>query len=162
LEILHYDVFEDFFYTNCTIIKERRANNKTEFLTEQLIDLNNVLSSEIYVKNQIPFSCYIFPSYLLKGIEFDTSMRAYEDWDFLLSVLDKKFPQYLPIFSSKIYQVDEDTSDRRGSSTVAKDFNAVLDYLYVYRRHQSPNIEIQEKRSSLLSKFGLVFPRTLI
>jgi len=96
----------------------------------------------------------IFKS-ILKGIEFDPYMRAYEDWDFLLSVFDKKMPTHIPILSSRVYEVSDETTDRRGSTASAQDFNAVLDYLYVYRRHPIADIEVKEKRSKLLTQAGL-------
>ncbi len=145
----------DFVYVNCSVVKERRLNNKTEFISENFLEISKSLDINIYVKNQVHMSCYIFPSSILKGIKFDTTMRAYEDWDFLLSVLDKKFPKHLPILGSRVYEVDDSTTDRRGSSDNAQNFNAVLDYLYVYRRHQSPNNNVRERRSSLLKQAGL-------
>jgi hypothetical protein len=51
--------------------------------------------------------------------------------------------------------VDDATTDRRGSSPGAKDSNAILDYLYVYRRHASPSAEIQMKRKLLLDSVDL-------
>lgn len=155
LEINYVDLKNDFIYVNCSVVKERRLPGAVEFLSERNLDIGKSLSLDVYVKNQIHMSCYIFPSYLIKGLEFDVSMRAYEDWDFLLSVLDRKFPKHLSILGSRVFEVDDDTSDRRGSSESAQDFNAVLDYLYVYRRHPAPNADIKGKRSDMLKQYGL-------
>jgi hypothetical protein len=89
-------------------------------------------------------------------------MRAYEDWDFLLNFYKEKLPVHTPIVCSNIFEVDDETTDRRGSSADALNFNAVIDYLYVYRRHQSPNEEIRRKRKALLDSVGLVLPIEMV
>jgi len=113
------------------------------------------LTSEVYIKNQVHMSCFAFPKQLLQGIEFDPFMRAYEDWDYLLSVFNRAMPTYVPLLGSRVFEVEDATTDRRGSSEQAQDFNAVLDYLYVYRRHPAPTSELKQKRASLLSTTGL-------
>jgi len=117
---------------------------------EVLLNLVGQLTEDVYVKNQIHMSCFAFPRALLQGIMFDTFMRAYEDWDFLLSVFDRQMPVHVPIVGSRVFEVDDDTSDRRGSSQSAIDFNAVLDYLYVYRRHPAPSEAVRQKRAELM------------
>ncbi|WP_300171922.1 glycosyltransferase family A protein [uncultured Nitrosomonas sp.] len=150
------------FYFNCNIVKESRPKSGPIPLAESFFNTAENLTINIFVKNQIPICCFVFPSALLKGLEFDTSMRAYEDWDFLLSVFKQKIPTHIPITSSTVFQVDDTTTDRRGSSAPAKDFNAVLDYLYVYRRHPSPNADIQLKRKLLLDSVGLTLPQSML
>lgn len=155
LEINYASLIDEFFYVNCSVVKERRLPNETVFLSEIELNIGENLNLDIYVKNQIHMSCYIFPSYLIKELRFDESMRAYEDWDFILSVLNKKFPKHISISGSRVFEVDDETSDRRGSSESAQDFNAVLDYIYVYRRHAAPNNLIQQKRALILNHSGL-------
>lgn len=157
LEINYKNLNDEFFYVNCSVVKERRLPGESIFISERNLDISKSLNLDVYVKNQIHMSCYIFPYHLIKDLEFDLSMRAYEDWDFLLSVLDRKFPKHISIYGSRVFEVDDNTSDRRGSSESAQDFNAALDYLYVYRRHAAPNNEIKEKRASILNKCGLNF-----
>ena len=89
-------------------------------------------------------SCFLFSKALIAGLEFDQTMRAYEDWDFLLSVFERKMPRHISVMCSQIFEVDDATTDRRGSSVDARNENSVLDYLYVYRRHSAPNPEIQK------------------
>jgi len=107
-------------------------------------------------------SCFSFPRLILKDLFFDKTMRAYEDWDFLLSVFDRDFPVYVDILGSRVFEVDDDTSDRRGNSAPAKDFNAVLDYLYVYRRHPGATDAIREGRQLLLMSVGLNIAKELL
>ena len=145
-------------YFNCSVVKERRLPEGPIYISEQALDLAGHLTPQVYVKNQIHMSCFIFPAWLIKGIKFDPTMRAYEDWDFLLSIFDVSFPKHLPFLGSKVYEVEDETTDRRGSSQSANDFNAVMDYIYVYRRHKSPDKDIQRLRQLLIENTGLSIP----
>jgi GalNAc5-diNAcBac-PP-undecaprenol beta-1,3-glucosyltransferase len=143
------------FYFNCNIIKESRPESGPVKLSESFLNTADRLTPDVFVKNQVHMSCFIFSKSLLNGLEFDTTMRAYEDWDFLLSAFERQFPIHIPITCSNIYEVDDNTTDRRGSSKDATNFNAPIDYLYVYRRHASPTEEIRAKRKKLLDSVNL-------
>jgi glycosyltransferase involved in cell wall biosynthesis len=141
-------------YFNCSVVKESRNSSKPHRIGEKFLDTSGLLDINVFVKNQVHMSCFAFPAELLRSIEFDTHMRAYEDWDFLLSVFERKMPHHHPVLGSAVYEVDDETSDRRGNSQPAQDFNAVIDYLYVYRRHPV-STELQLPRSRLLASAGL-------
>lgn len=149
-------------YCNCSVAKERRLADEPEVLSEVALNLAGGLTEEVYVKNQIHMSCFAFPRNLLAGIRFDVSMRAYEDWEFLLSVIDRQFPEHVPILASRVFEVDDDTSDRRGSSKEATDLNALFDYLYTYRRHPAPNQDLRQKRASLMANCGFQVPSDML
>ena len=150
------------FYFNCSIVKESRNSESPEKISEIQLSVEGKLDLDVYVKNQVHMSCFVFPRELLNRLTFDRTMRAYEDWDFLLAVFDRKFPAYLNCLGSQIYEVDDNTTDRRGSSSSANDFNAVLDYLYVYRRHKAPTPALAHKRSELLRSAGLEIPASFL
>jgi glycosyltransferase involved in cell wall biosynthesis len=145
-------------YMNSLVIKESRPATGPIFISEKFLDFKDSLNNNVFVKNQIHMSCFLFSSHTINDLKFDTHMRAYEDWDFQLFAIERYFPKHLPILSSCVYEVDDDTSDRRGASENAKDFNAVMDYLYVYRRHASPSVEIALKRKELLYSCGIDIP----
>lgn len=142
-------------YLNCSVVNERRPGGEPQFISEAEVDLAGRLSLDVYVKNQVHMSCFVFPRPLLDGLRFDAAMRAYEDWDFQLSVFDRAWPVHKPILASRVFEVPDDTTDRRGAGRPATDFNAVLDYLYVFRRHRAPTPEIGAKRAELISRFGV-------
>jgi GalNAc5-diNAcBac-PP-undecaprenol beta-1,3-glucosyltransferase len=149
-------------YFDCAVIKESRLPGGPIANSIATLSCAGVVTDEIYVKNQIHMSCMLFPSNIARQLQFDTSMRAYEDWDFVLSALDISSIKHIPIMCSKVYEVDDESTDRRGSSADAQNFNAVLDYLYVYRRHKSPTNAIAEKRHQLLSSVGLSLATNLL
>ena len=149
-------------YANCSVITERRLPGGPEQLSEIGLNMAGCLTDEVYVKNQVHMSCFAYPRMLLDGLEFDTTMRAYEDWEFMLATFDREMPEHLPILGSRIYEVHDDTTDRRGSSAMATNFNAVLDYLYVYRRHPAPRVELIRLREELLKLVGLPIPSDMV
>lgn len=144
-------------YFNCSVVKETRNSDGPQYLEESFLDTKENLNQFVFVKNQVHMSCFAFPRELLFELKFDPYMKAYEDWDFLLSIFERKMPIHVPILGSQIHEVDDESSDRRGSTVAAKDFNAVIDYLYVYRRHPV-DITLREKRAAFLANAGLVLP----
>ena len=77
-------------------------------------------------------------------------------------MFDREMPTHVPFLGSRVFEVSDDTTDRRGSSKAANDFNAVLDYLYVYRRHPAPTPELRRKRADLLARTGLPIDADLL
>jgi len=144
-------------YFDCSVVTESRLTEGPVFLSEITLKQAGKLTEEAYVKNQIHMSCFAFPRELLSNLVFDPFMRAYEDWDFCLSVFERKMPVYLPFVGSRIYEVHDQTTDRRGASPQATGLDAVFDYLYVYRRHSSPNKAISAKRALLMNQVGMIF-----
>ena len=142
-------------YFNCTVVQESRLIDGPVTLSEVALDLSGRLTQDVYVKNQVHMSCFAWPRTLLDGINFDTHMRAYEDWDFQLAAYTRQWPQHIPILGSRIFEVSDETTDRRGQSQDAQNFNAVLDYLYVYRRWPAPSDALKRKRADLLEYAGL-------
>lgn len=149
-------------YFNCSIVKETRGSGEPQFISESVLGLQNTLTEDVYVKNQVHMSCFVFPMAIVRSLSFDSAMRAYEDWDFQLSAYDQEFPIHIPLLGSRVFEVDDLSSDRRGSSQAATDLNAVFDYLYVYRRHPARDDRIKERRQQLLASVGLTIDKDLL
>ena len=152
----------DLTYTDSIVVKETRPVSGPIKLDELFHSHKDLLNESVYVKNKVHMSSFIFTRSALTGLEFDSQLMAYEDWDFQLAVIEKVNPAYLPIVSSMIHEVDDNTTDRRGSTKAAEDYNAILDYLYIYRRHKAPNPLIQEMRASLLEFAGLKIDKNFL
>jgi predicted O-linked N-acetylglucosamine transferase (SPINDLY family) len=148
-------------YFNCTVVKEARKQEGPEHISDSYLDNAGRLDKSVFIKNQVHMSCFAMPRTLIQELEFDSYMRAYEDWDFLLSVFERTMPIHVPILGSRVYEVDDVTTDRRGSSKAANDANAAIDYLYVYRRHPVPR-QLQEQRAALLVSSGLTLTPDLL
>jgi len=149
-------------YFDCSVVKETRGSGEPQFISESVLNLQNTLTEDVYVKNQVHMSCFVFPMAIVRSLSFDSAMRAYEDWDFQLSAYDQEFPIHIPLLGSRVFEVDDLSSDRRGSSQAATDLNAVFDYLYVYRRHPARDDRIKERRQQLLASVGLTIDKDLL
>lgn len=145
-----------------TVVTERRDPDSLMLLSQASVDWSSRLNEQIWIRNQVHLSSLAFPRRLLQGRTFDIYMRAYEDWEFLLGVLGQEFPVHLPFTGSVIYETDAQSLDRRGTSLQANDFNAVLDYLYVYRRHPAPTHALKAFRARLLAGFGLAIHESML
>lgn len=151
-----------FSYGNFNIKDEIRSMNGSEIISEYEVDSSNMLNKMIYVKNQLPLSSFIFPMNLLRSIRYDLNMLAYEDWDFVLSVLELEKPTHINFKVVNIYQVSQGESDRRGSSAEANGWNAILDYIYVYKKHKINDESVKKMREELLRLVGLNVPAEFI
>lgn len=148
----------DIALCNFTVVKERRPEGEAQWLGEDPVDSARRYHEGIFVKNQIHMSAVIFSATALQGREFDPYMRAYEDWEFMLGVIKDRTVFHVPLMLSRVHEVHDQTTDRRGDQVFANDFNAVLDYLYVYRRYPAPSEPIRQQRHQLLKQCGLTVP----
>jgi glycosyltransferase involved in cell wall biosynthesis len=144
-----------FVYFDCVVVKEKRSGPHPEFVSELPIDMTGRLTEQVHIQNQIHMSCVVFPRTLIGSTRFDPFMRAYEDWDFMLAIFRKEMPAHVPVQGSIIYETTDASSDRRGASSDATNANAVMDYLYVYRRHPAPTEALREQRAALMQRVGM-------
>lgn len=133
---------------------ESRPNGVGVLISKEIAQYGLALNEEFYVRNQIPLSCVCIPSRLAKDLEFDIYMTAYEDWEYLMRLFIKEWPTYEDLALPTIYVVPDDTTDRRGQSVNAQNENAILDYLYAYKRTPAINSGIADKRAGLINAFG--------
>ncbi len=143
-----------FVYFNGTVVYERRPAHGPKELERADVDFNGQLNPLVYVRNQVHFSCYAFPRRLLERQRFDPTLRAYEDWDFLLGVLKVEAPTHLAILGSLIHEVSDETTDRRGNSDLAEGISGALDYVYVYRKHPAPTANLKRVRAEFLKAYA--------
>jgi GalNAc5-diNAcBac-PP-undecaprenol beta-1,3-glucosyltransferase len=147
-----------FVYCNATVVYESRPADGPQEISRSALDLSGQLTPLVYVRNQVHMSCYAFPRRVLLGLQFDESLRAYEDWDFILAVLGREIPTHVAVNASLIYEVRDSTTDRRGSSSPAKGISGALDYLYVYRRHPAPTPDLKKIRGDFIRSMGVEVP----
>jgi GalNAc5-diNAcBac-PP-undecaprenol beta-1,3-glucosyltransferase len=116
----------------------------------------------LYVKNFIFTQAAIFPVHTLKGRVQDRFMRSLEDWEFLLNIYQEHDFAYKDHLGAIIYKDFTNPGNRRGSSEKAKNFEVVLDYLYVYRRWPAPTDELKRLRAELIGGGGLPIDPTFL
>jgi GalNAc5-diNAcBac-PP-undecaprenol beta-1,3-glucosyltransferase len=142
-------------YGDCTVIAERRPPTGPELLGASPMSCAGLLNDWLHVKNQVHMSCYALPRSFIGARRFDCFMRAYEDWEFLLGLYRKQPAEHVAIQASFVFEVYDETSDRRGASLEASGTDAVLDYLYVYRRYPAPDDAMRQQRAALLAAHGM-------
>lgn len=144
--------------TDCTVVTESRVDAGPVELDRQPMRSSAALTEGVYIKNQVPFSSFVWPRADVQDLRFDAHMKAYEDWEFVLQTLARAVPLPVALPGPCIHVVKDDTTDRRGSSEAAQDLRAVMDYLYVYQRHPAPNDAVREQRLALMQQFGVPLP----
>jgi glycosyltransferase involved in cell wall biosynthesis len=148
-----------FVYFECSSVVESRAAQQPRFISETARNYANMLNERVYVQNRIPIPCFAFPRERIGKIRFDPYLKAYEDWDFILALLDNgEFPTYLPIRGIRIFSVKDDSTDRRGDHKDAKDLPGAIIYLYVYYRHPAPTVSLQQQREIMIKLLGIPIP----
>lgn len=159
-QVLGHASFQDnrCFYVDGVAVTESRPASGPVIHSESALGLRGSLNEMVFVKNQIPFSCFLFPRSVIQSMAFDEHMRAYEDWEFVLNYLTREWPQHLPLTGPRIHIVQDETTDRRGSSAAAKDFRAVMDYLYVYHRYPVSDPQLRERRWQMMQLFAIPLP----
>jgi glycosyltransferase involved in cell wall biosynthesis len=151
-----------FVWFNCSVVQESRFESVPKFIDETPLDLSHSFTEQIYLKNQVHMSCVAFPRDLIGNTRFDPYLKAYEDWDFLLSIIGKEAPTHLPVTGSRVFEVKDESSDRMGNGSYIHSFNSVMDYLYIYRRHPAPNDALRQQRVALLKSVGLEVPADML
>jgi glycosyltransferase involved in cell wall biosynthesis len=146
--------------TDCTVVTESRPDTGPVELERQPMASSAALTEGVYIKNQAPLSCYVWPRSDVQDLRFDVHMKAYEDWEWVLQTLARTVPLPVALPGPCIYVVKDDTTDRRGSSAAAQDQRAVMDYLYVYQRHPAPSDAVRQQRLALMQQFGVPLPAT--
>ncbi|QGZ62714.1 glycosyltransferase family 2 protein [Paraburkholderia acidisoli] len=151
-----------FVYFDCNVVTENRAGERPEYISERRLDTAGRLNEMVFVQNQVHMSCLMFPRTVIGNTRFDVSMRAYEDWEFILAILSKEMPEHVALDCSTVYEVADASSDRRGDSGNATNAHAIMDYLYVYRRHPAPSDALRQQRAALMQRVGMGLPPELL
>lgn len=144
--------------TDCTVVTESRPETGPIELDRESMASSTALTEGVYIKNQVPFSCFVWPRSEVQDLRFDAHMKAYEDWEFVLQTLARTVPLPVALPGPCIYVVKDETTDRRGSSEAAQNQRAVMDYLYVYQRHPAPSPAVREQRLALMQMLGVPLP----
>ncbi|WP_198266398.1 glycosyltransferase family 2 protein [sulfur-oxidizing endosymbiont of Gigantopelta aegis] len=149
----------DVIYGNVNFLKEDRE--KDIIFPDPPIS-HAVIANDfpnMYVKNFIYTQACIFPAEAIKQVSQDTHMRSFEDWEFLLAVASKTNFKPINLLGAIIYKDYINKGNRRSTTDAAKDFELVLDYLYVYRRWPAPNEKLKAMRSEMLESQGLTIAK---
>ncbi|QFY88666.1 glycosyltransferase family 2 protein [Magnetovirga frankeli] len=142
-------------YGDVVIIKEDRKKGVLLPDPPERMPSTTYEFQSIYVKNFIYTPACLYPSHLIRGIKQDTHMRSFEDWEFVLSVISRVEFKPLDQVVAIVYKDYINVGNRRSTTEAARNFELVLDYLYVYRRWPAPTLDLKKKREDMLKSVGL-------
>lgn len=121
------------------------------------VSIADVTDDSVYVRNRIPNSCLAYRRDVLDGVTNNPDMVIYEDWDFLLSVLQKGCTlTYVASDGVVIHKTPADAPEnmRRGNSNEELVVKVMME---LYIRHPARNMETRLARQALLASANLHF-----
>lgn len=152
------DSSPDILFCSFSICTEDRTKNPPEAVSFETFSIAEITRESIYVRNTIPNNCLIYRREIIANNMHDTSLRIYEDWDFLLLCLREHALTYVPIYSVVIYKTispEAEENMRRGNTRNDLVCSATLD---LYKKHPAPDMETRLARQSFFSSAGINLP----
>jgi glycosyltransferase involved in cell wall biosynthesis len=149
-------IYSDIFYTNYIKVQEDRSNSQLlNFNHYQVRDINFEL---IMISNFIPSNCVFVNSNLAKLIKFDSKLNSHEDWDWLISLKQITTFEHIDIVGPIIYEsiTNSRNQDAHQSRQIA------FDFLSIYRKWPTPNIETKQLRKKILMDLGLTVDESFL
>jgi glycosyltransferase involved in cell wall biosynthesis len=141
-------------FTDFKVLEEDRNQTPPTQLKLTAFSLAGTTAEQVFVRNTIPNSCLVYRSDILKNVRFDTTMKLYEDWDFLLQVLALAPLQHAPgngVVIHKSYVAGE-ANLRRGNS---QDHILIESTAEIFRRHRAPSAAVAQGRTELMATAGV-------
>nr|WP_154368922.1 glycosyltransferase [Duganella alba] len=130
---------------------ENRAVSPPELLgPTHKVSIADVTDDSVYVRNRIPNSCIAYRRDVLQGVTNNPDMIIYEDWDFLLNVLNGRTLTHLATDGVVIHKTEPDAPQnmRRGNSNEGLVVQVMLE---LYQRYPARNMETRLARQALLA-----------
>ncbi|MBV7539224.1 glycosyltransferase [Duganella sp. sic0402] len=135
---------------------EDRAVYPPTFISNQSMSIAGATFDSIYVRNTIPNSCLAYRADVVKGVRTDTTMRIYEDWDFLLAAMHGRSLVHLATDTVVIHKTPATAPENMRRGNTREDLTLPV-MLELYRRHAAPNMETRLARQALLASADIHF-----
>jgi glycosyltransferase involved in cell wall biosynthesis len=148
----------EILFCDFQIREEDRTTSPPSHIATRSISIADVTKDSVFVRNRIPNSCMVYRSDVVLGVRYETQMRIYEDWDFLLKCLKEPvLLTHVPINSVVIHKSGATAPEnmRRGNT---RDDLIVEAMLYLYKKHAAPNADTRLARQSLMANAGVNVP----
>jgi glycosyltransferase involved in cell wall biosynthesis len=143
-------VFCDF-----TVQYEDRSHQPPQLQETLTIDLSDVTSDSVFVRNRIPNSSLAYRNDVLAQVRNDPTLEIYEDWEFLMQCLRHHPLVHIPVASVVIHKSRGEAAEnlRRGNNS--PDAQIVQVMLQLYKMHPAPNLPTRHARQALLASAGI-------
>jgi glycosyltransferase involved in cell wall biosynthesis len=126
------------------IIKQCGSNNtnRVDDDWEPVLIADRELN-DLEVSNFIPNSALIYPTALIRNIDFDHHLASLEDWDFLINVSRRFQLRSINVFGPIINKDDRLVTRNNGSQ---KNNDHFMDIIHIYRKWRSLSSDIRRER----------------
>jgi glycosyltransferase involved in cell wall biosynthesis len=147
----------DILFCDFQIQDEDRTTSPPTPLTIRNISIADVTKESVFVRNRIPNSCLVYRQAIVAKLRYETDMRIYEDWDFLLASLTQHQLTHVPINSVIIHKSSATAPEnmRRGNT---RDDLIVEVMLYLYKKHPAIDAATRLERQALMASAGVMVP----
>ena len=147
----------ELLFCDFKVCNEDRTQNPPLQLSKDMISIDAVDTNSTYIRNRIPNSCLIYRRDIVAKVRYNTELRIYEDWDFLLECLKKRQLVHVPISSVVIHKSEATAPEnlRRGNT---RDDLIVEVMLEIYKKFAAPNMATRLGRQALMASAGVEVP----
>lgn len=146
------------YFTNYSAIYETRLGFDVEINERKNYYTGSLEPIDMYKGGIYPINSLIFKSEDAKKFDFDSSLNAYEDLDYILNFYAVSRFKHLDVYGPNVH-IPKNTT--RNPSEANAD-SALRGYLSVWLKHPSPNNDIRKYRSDILKAGGLVIPEIFL
>lgn len=143
-------------YTDAVFVLEKiETGKRIELGREQRYPHGEYSKDRLMVDNYIPINTFACPrSVALEVGDFDESLVALEDWDFLMRLCARCSFHHIQRETVEVRMRQESNAPQRRSQQALKDYPAL--YQELYSRHSDLGQEtLRRKRQQVLERFGV-------
>jgi Glycosyl transferase family 2 len=147
----------DILFCDFQIRDEDRTTSPPTSLATRGVSIADVSKESVFVRNRIPNSCLVYRQAIVAQLRYETDMRIYEDWDFLLASLTQRQLTHVPINSVIIHKSSATAPEnmRRGNT---RDDLIVEAMLYLYKKYPAVHTATKLERQALMASAGVMVP----
>ncbi len=141
-------------FCSLQVQNEDRTTISPTALERSIVSIAETTKDAVFVRNCIPNSCLTYRYDVLENIRYDSQMRIYEDWDYLLHCLRGHELTYVPVNSVVIHKSIANAPEnfRRGNT---RDDLIVETMLKLYQNHPAPSAVVHVQRQALMASAGV-------
>lgn len=147
----------ELLFCDFKVCNEDRTQNPPLQLSTFAVSIAQVDANSTYVRNRIPNSCLIYRSDIVTKVRYNTALRIYEDWDFLLKCLKKRQLVHVPISSVVIHKSEATAPENLRRGNTRDDLIAEV-MLEIYKKFTAPNMATRLARQALMASAGVELP----
>lgn len=145
-------------YSNYSIVTEVRTEITAVITNRQDFYTGKLNAVDMYKGGVYPINSVVFNTDHAKKFRFDSSLKAYEDLDYMLNFIGSAEFKHIDIYGPNVHVSNYTT---RNPNEMSAD-SAVRGYLAIWLKHPSPNNDVRKYRADILKECGIVIPESFL